>query len=567
MNVMKKCDICKKNDMTQKEIINFYGDMALWCGLFSQELNAFFQESIPDSYGIECLYASVFENIVANYISGCKYDLKTGACVTDEFQDSRVSRYQDFFLNHLFEEQDFLQKEQKSSGRETIEWSNYLNAKSIYRYELINTLCNEIEPFELIGYLNKYIDLDTKIVLSFCGENRSQRLLFNTLLTLIFNAISSNNDPDKQANYWKLINDNLLGIIGKEYPNSLELFSIFKQLGPGICQSFYRGIGLEISDYDQLLSYVGINNIDKAIDVIHALRSQKKLIESSRLIEFFCVFYKAQTQSKCLDWYRHIFIKDNKLKAINALLISKMQDLQLISQGMLDWLISKIIPDFDIEKVGIPPKKKVTGDDGNQKPNRHDYDRYLPFSAKNVDKEKLINLLIDHRWVAAPEGCDDDELRIRLNYFFDNGEKVKQKPNDIDGFTIRWRESPKGPLLNLLINLLYNGKPEFEVNAKTVLLRPEPGFGELKCLSFIPGINSALFDNLNDLKTPVWRIVKDVFGFNARDAKIREGKEETILANLDMMERLANDFFSCRKKKEQIGVIVETRNSNKILSD
>ena len=112
MNVMKKCDICKKNDMTQKEIINFYGDMALWCGLFSQELNAFFQESIPDSYGIECLYASVFENIVANYISGCKYDLKTGACVTDEFQDSRVSRYQDFFLNHLFEEQDFLQKEQ-----------------------------------------------------------------------------------------------------------------------------------------------------------------------------------------------------------------------------------------------------------------------------------------------------------------------------------------------------------------------------------------------------------------------------------------------------------------------
>jgi hypothetical protein len=45
----------KKTTMTQKEIINFYGDMALWCGLFSQELNAFFQESVPNNYGIECL--------------------------------------------------------------------------------------------------------------------------------------------------------------------------------------------------------------------------------------------------------------------------------------------------------------------------------------------------------------------------------------------------------------------------------------------------------------------------------------------------------------------------------
>jgi hypothetical protein len=97
--------------------------------------------------------------------------------------------------------------------------------------------------------------------------------------------------------------------------------------------------------------------------------------------------------------------------------------------------------------------------------------------------------------------------------------------------------------------LLYNRKPESEVNGSNVILRPEPGFGDLKNLSFTPGVNSTLFGNLfNNTDSPVWEIVRKVFNVSARDGKIRTGTEKTVFTNLDKLQNLANDFFSCRKK-------------------
>jgi len=532
------------NAMTEEEdkIIRFHEKMALLCAMNTHAFNDFCLTVFSSREGFS-------DRCVDFFLYGLLMDCICLLEKYDDLDDLEISRYHIFCKNRLVEERDFSHLNNELTRSKDVEWLDFFDG-DVFRRDMLLYLAqkDDIDDVDIAKeVINGEIELSA--ILSYCDELKRHRILFDTLVSLLFNAICKEKELDTRVDCCRLLKDALIDNKEHDYSKSSFFYSALIQLSSDVREAFFKGFGMSIKEYDSLLSFIDRGKEDDAILEIANMRKNDMLVNDSILIEYCVDFQKAQKSSQYLDWSRRFSFMSN-LRPINALLLKTIQELHLISLETVNSLISSVCPDFDVKRERIPLKRKTKKNEGNNGSHRQDYDRYLPNSVRsNVDKEKLIDLLINHRWVAGPKGCDERELRIRLNYFFDNGEKVEQKPNDIDGYTIRWRETPKGPLLNLLINLLYNRKPESEVNGSNVILRPEPGFGDLKNLSFTPGVNSTLFGNLfNNTDSPVWEIVRKVFNVSARDGKIRTGTEKTVFTNLDKLQNLANDFFSCRKK-------------------
>ena len=332
---------------------------------------------------------------------------------------------------------------------------------------------------------------------------------------------------DKQIRCCKLLRDALIDEIGNVYSVSSSLCSALRCLKSNVCESFFKGFGLSIADYDSLLSYIDTGNDNSVIDEIANLRRNNHLVNDSRFVEFCVDFQQAQAQNRFIDWSKRFALK-NDIQPINALLLKRIQNEQLISQDVISAILNSICLGIDFDTVKRPKKDKKEKGVAN---------RYISFSMKHVDKEKFINMLIEKEWVAIES--NKNEVKLRLNYFFNDSSSVM--PSD-PKFTVAWNKTPKNQLVCLLIRMLLTRKWNFKPE-DVVVRHIDDENGKRQH----PGINSKAIDPI-DIGKGVWKTVSEVFKvshaeigtFNSKNYKNPE-------KHLNKLVELAEDILSCKK--------------------
>lgn len=508
--------------LEENKIISFHRNLALWCAVNSQAFNFFFQSSSSPQCGIDYACRQFYLNNLDEMVdsTGKEFDEDYG----EEYYKARLSDYCFFCKDLLVEKRFFPIKERNKANEKSEEWLDFFEETLIDKGQLLYFFLKH-NPLIIINRWTQTIDRD--MVLSYCDEFKKQKVLLNALVSLLYNAILNENDLGKKIRCCKLLRDALIDKKEKIYSVSSGLCTALKCLKSNVCESFFKGFGLSIEDYDSLLSYIGTGNDSIVIDEIANLRNNNHLVNDSRLIEFCVDFQQAQAQDRFIDWSKRFTLK-NDIHPINALLLKRIQDEKLISQDVINSILYSICLGIDFDTVKLPKKDKK--DKGVAK-------RYISFSMKHVDKEKFINMLIEKEWVAVES--NRDEVILRLNYFFNDSSSVS--PSD-PNFTVAWNKNPKNQLVCLLIRMLLTRKWDFE--AKDVVVRyvdEENGKRQH------PGINSKVIDPI-DIGESVWKTVSAVFKvshaeigtFNSKNYKNPE-------KHLNKLVELAGDILSCKR--------------------
>ena len=480
--------------MTPEEsrIIKFHEKMALWCAMNSRVFNDYCMGSSIYKEGINEMCDSFFTRKISHEICLCedKY-LDSNSLFTRSYDGfDYILDYHNFCKNRLVEESDFSFLDDVSTQRKPCEWYDFFD-DGVVDNNLFSYLFQEEAPLSIISN-NLISEIFPETVLPFCDELKNHKILFDALISLLFNAILQENDLDMRAHCCKLLQDELIDKKEHKYSKSSCFYSALIQLNSNICESFFKGFGMSIKEYDSLLSFIDRGNEDDAIHEIANMRKNNLLGNESILIEYCVDFQKAQKLNQYIDWSKR-FSFDNDIQSINALLLKWIQKDQLISQDIINSLLNSICPNVDFTAIKLASKKR----DGDQK-NRNKERRFISLSTRFVNKAELIRKLIDNDWVAVNHGRN--EVETRLNYFFNDGSSDKL-PSDLN-YTIEWHRDPKAQLICLLIRMLYNKKWDFK--AEDVVIREVIGKDGKRVN---PGINSKVVAPLsNALK--IWGPVK-----------------------------------------------------------
>lgn len=533
--------------MTPEEfrIIKHYENMVMWCALNSHNFDDYCKAISPIKWGINnaCNWFYMFS--LAEELDDMNetedYHTESGS----NAKEFNSFSYSEFCRNRLVEERNFPSRIMNSETREIDELHEYID-NPIIDQELLSYLISHHEPLQVLYDLN--IEIEQNVILSYCDETNKQRLLFNALLSLIYNAILVEKDSDKQENICRLLNITLANKIKGDYLSASTVCSILKRIEQSTCRSFFKGTGLRIDQYDPLLSFIDSNNDNDAMKEIIKLREAKFLCGYSRLIEFYYYFKTAQKNNRFLDWHSRFIIGNKDLRSLNIILIKDLQKGQIISQEIVNCLMNGIFPEIKVNSIRRPRKKRHQ--DLKEEAMGKSYSQTsiwcLPNSAKNVNKERLIDILIRNEWVGLPldshPGNPKQVLHDRLNFFFRDGsldEDNMEMPCEPLQFRLRWNKKPRGKFLHLLIRLLYNQNSNAK-NTRDVIRKKAEG-------KFLAGINDTNVDFL-DSSEPIWPIVEKVFRVSARDCKVRKGDRADLV---DDLEKLAEDFFSCKNESSE----------------
>lgn len=511
--------------MTHEEskIVQFHRDKALWCAINSQGFSDY-------CAGME---------IGMNVNDLCKQFYNDNLRVRlSNIHKSEVTAYADFCNNRLIEEREFSKKNLFNGKRQTNEWSDYYS-EGLIENLLLSFLIQQTKPGDFLIQNSINYELD---IVSYCDKITLQKILFNALLSLIFSAILSEKDAVQQTKCCQLLHDVLKTKISGDYLDSYNLYVLLERLNPDVCRSFFNGFGIDRKEHDALTSFIRMGRREDALREVFNLRNKDKLGLDSRLIEYCVEFLNAQKENNYLDWFRRFSIEKSEIQTINTTLIHGIKNYQLVPLDVIYDLVSGVYPELDIDKIKRPRKKQTEGGNNTKKKNNYHADILcLPNSTKLVDKDKLIKVLIDKEWVKLPGGRyrrgPTEELYNRLNYFFRDGLPDEDNiimPCKSEEFLLTWDKKPKGKFLHLLIRLLYNENPA--AKADNVIRKKVEG-------EKLAGINDEYVDFLES-RSPIWPIVKKVFGVTARDCKVRDGDRSSIV---DDLQELANDFFNCKK--------------------
>lgn len=509
--------------LNESKIVQFHRNMALWFALNSPGFNDY------------CIRMDIEMNV--NDLCKQLYNDNLRERLSN-INESEASEYVAFFKDRLFEEREFAPNSLYNGKRQANEWSDYY-CNGLIEVPLLSHLIQQAKPEDLL--IKNRINYKLDIILSYCDRVLLQQVLFNALLSLIFSAILSEKDSLKQTNCCHLLHETLKDKILGDYMDSYNLYILLERLNPDICRSFFNGFGIDKKEHDALTSFIRMGRCDDALREIFNLRNKDKLGLDSKLIEFCVEFQSAQKENNYLDWSRRFSIDKNELQPINTALIFGLKNNQLVSLDVIYDLVSGIYPELDIDKIKRPRKKKPRDGDIEKKKRVYNANMlYLPYSTKFVDKEKLIQVLIDKEWVKLPGGRynpkSTEELYNRLNYFFRDGSSDDiELPCTPGEYILMWNKKPKGKFLHLLIRLLYNENPDAE--ATNVILKKTDGKN-------LAGINDEVV-NFLDSREPIWPIVEKVFKVSTRDCKVRKGDRPDLI---DDLQKLADDFFSCKKK-------------------
>jgi len=520
--------------MTKEEnrIIRFHKKIAMWSAMNSQAFDDYCTRLSLTKNGINDVYYSFFKMKIFREMHRCGngYHTKGFANEKDHKFDC-VSDYHNFCTNRLVEESDFFLSDDESTKRGTDEWYNFFN-DGVINHIVLSSLCQDEDPLDI---LSKEIDQEIKpaTVLSFCDDSKKQIILFDALVSLLFNAILQEKEPDVRTDCCKLLQDVLIDNTESEfkYSRALSLYSALAQLGSDVCEYFFRGFGISIEKYDLLLSFIDKGEEDGAIHEIVKLRNKKFLGSDSILIEHCFDFKKAQVLNQYIDWFGRNSFKSH-IQSINAFLLNRIKEEHILSQGVIKSLMTNICLDFNFEAVKLTTKEK---NGGNTKP-QVEVTRYISFSMRHVDKDRFINMLIDKGYVSADP--NREEVEKRLNYFFMDSSSVK--PSD-PKFTVTWTKAPKNQLVCLLIRMLLTKTWDFQPE-QVVVRNVEDGKGK----RIYPGINSTIIDNLSNSEI-IWEIVNSVFCVSNAAIGTFNCRYKSPQKHLDKLVELAKDILNCKK--------------------
>lgn len=515
--------------MTTEEnrIIKFHENMALWCAINSEGFNDYITSVSPFKFGMIDL-CNLFHLYCCEHELYNEKDRSLDECYINR-NNSFSANYNDFCINRLFEDDDNIPERNKLFIEEQKEWQSFFD-KPVIDNTLLYYLINKFEPVNVLHYMG--INIEQPIILSYCGEDKKHRLLFNALVSLLYSIITTSDDPEVQNKCYQILQETLIIDDEVTYSPASSLCSALKLLDPKTCESLFKRNGIDFKDYDALLSFIEMGNDNGIIKEITNLRKNGYLGNDSVLIELFVEFRMAQNQSRYVNWSKRFYFGDDYPSVI-ALLIKRIIEKDAISQDLLFSLRKNICSNIDFGATK-PIKKKIKEKD---KVIEEQEQRYISMSTRYVNKEKLINMLIDKQWVALVS--DRDELVTRLNYFFnDKSSKIPNNPN----FTIAWSQPPKAQLICLLIRMLFN--KNWDINPKDVITY---GVDEKQGKRISPGINSeviAPLDNSQDVWGPVSRVFSTPNPLPSTFSKDRYKKPER---QLNKLVELASDILSCKK--------------------
>ena len=520
--------------MTPEEsgIIKFHANMALWCAINSHAFNDYCMSLSSTKKGIKDICYSFFHSKMNHemFICQLKYISPDSQVCRLKYNHDYITDYYNFCKSRLVEEDDFSYSDEVLDQKKTDEWYDYFDKPAIDQ-QLFSSLFNE-DP--IIVLKDTFPKIEQATVLSSCDELKKQQILLDALVSLLFHIILQDNDFERQSKCCKLLQDTLIDWNENKYSTSSRLFSTLTHLSPSVCESFFKGFGMNIREYDSLLSYLDRGNEDGAIHEIATLRNRNMLGNNSVLFEYCVDFQKARIDNIYIDWFRRFTFKSD-IQSINAALLKTIKDEQLMTQDIINTLLSGFcLNKDDFEAIKLPANKK--GGNGDPKPKEK---RYITSSMRHVDKERLINMLIDNGWVSVHP--DRDEVVRRLNYFFNDKSSVM--PSD-PKFTVTWCKEPKNQLVCLLIRMLLTKTWGF--NPEDVVVGQVDD--KQKGKRFYPGINSKVIDPLSNFEK-VWEIVNNVFQVSNAAVGTFNSRYKNPSKHLNKLVELAKDILSCRKEK------------------
>lgn len=560
--------------MTPDKIIEYHRDIALWEGLISRKFRSYCRDNGISNNGLLDLLGFWFFHDLSNIIDGCNHyffsnDLENPeedfyeeekedyyfyedgysdsiGSVNEEELRSKYADYCDFCEKRLFSHHSPKREQTPDSAQRDIEdWEEYFN-KATVNEKILSYVIKSFSPFEIICYTNDYDEvcydlhdeyyIEPEELLSFCDREKKQKLLFNAIISLIFNAILTETYT-KSVNrheYSQLLYKSLVNRIEGEYLDPYDLFVLLKDLEPEVCKSFLLGFGLNRDDTGAIIAHIKSNEDGKVVDHIIKQREKGFLKTDSKLIEFCFEFISAQKEDKFIDWFMRFHIKSDELQELNAGLWHYISEKQLFSQEILTSLKESIYPKFSFTSSDIPEWVKK---DNTPVPISWANGRFIRGSMKYVLKDKLIDVLIK-KWVDNNE--TEDEVKRKLNYFFNDG-PISEMPQNPDTYKIGWSKPPKPQLIYLLIRMLYNDK--WNITADKIVKINET----TKRIE----IND---DNLKDLPKMkgfgILPIVNDVFDTEAKGFTQKKVAER--LDHYDTIIDLVEDILECAKDEYKI---------------
>lgn len=539
--------------MTPEEIITYHSNIALWEGLISTKFKSYCKDKGIGKHGLLDLLGEHFREDMEDILYGYDFYLSINnpnkaAGDSDDYyddydyyDDSRRRFIEDEIKSIYSDYCDFCEKrltwhyfpESKQTAapdhKDTEDWNDFFN-KATINEKILSHAIKSYSPFRIIYNESTYDEyyIEPEELLSFCDKEKKLKLLFNALVSIIYNAIITESGLANQHEYSQLLYKSLVGKIEGDYHDPYDLYVILKDLGPDVCKSFLWGFGLNKDDAGALIAYLKTNEEGKVIDQIIKNREKGLLKADSKLIELCVEFKTAQKENKFIDWCNRFSLKGDVLQELNAGLMHLTSKNHLFAQDIITSLKDSIYPELSITAANVPKwaKDNLTA---IQVPKKG---RFISGSTEFVIKEKLIKTLLDN-WIEIDEGRE--EVERKLYYFFNDGQ-VSELPHNLETYTIMWRKSPKPQLIYILIRLLYNDN--WNIVPEDIVYIDEK-------------TNRIVFDDsqIRELPkgkgSPIMSVVNEVFSTEAKgfiQKKVAENQK-----HLEPAQRLVRDILECKR--------------------
>lgn len=541
--------------MAPDEIIKYHRNIALWEGLISKKFLSYCKDKGICKHGVLDLLGNCLYDDLSDVIYAYDYHNSSNNATDDSEDDFYYDDSRQFFSKEKIESiyadycnfcEERLKRFYSPESEQTTDlvhrgaedWGEYFN-KATINEKILSYVIESYSPLDIIFIDYSYDDyyIEPEELLSFCDKEKRQKLLFNAIVSLIYNAILTDKET-KSANcheYSQLLYKGLVNRIEGEYLDPYDLSMLLKDLGPDVCKPLLLGFGLDLDDTGAVIAYIKSNNDEKVVDQIIKQREKGLLKADSKLIEFSSEFISAQKEGKFIDWFKRFSLKGDELQELNAGLWHFISKNQLFSQEILTSLKESIYPTFSFTASNVPEWAKK----GNLiAPKSSANGRFISGSMEYVNKDKLIDVLIK-KWIDNDE--PEEEIKKKLNYFFNDGPISRSEmPQNPDEYEISWSKRPKPQLIYLLIRMLYNDKWNFD---------PEKAVKKDKDTGRIVIDDKLINKELPKIKGfPIKPIVDKVF-----KTDIRDFPQKSIIRQeyLQVLRDLVKDILECAKDDSQ----------------
>ena len=542
--------------MSPDKIIKYHSNIALWEGLISKKFLSYCKECKDKeirSHGLLDLLGLCYSETLDNVTDSYDYywfvkNKATNDSDDDYYYEDDIPFYKEDEVKAIYSEYcDFCEKRLKlfyspEHGQATThdhssteDWGEYFNNATINNKILADAI-KSYSPLDIIFKKYSYDEyyIEPEQLLSFCNKEKRQKLLFNALISLIYNAILTDTETKlaNQQDYSQILYRSLVQKIDGEYLDPYDLYVLLNDIGPYVCKSILLGFGLNQDDTGTIIAYLKTNEEGKVVDQIIKQREKGLLKADSKLIEFCIEFKTAQNENKFIDWCRRFSFKSDEIQVLNVGLMYLISKNHLFTQDIITSLKDSIYnPGIITADVPKWAKGNLTAIKVPEK------GRFISGSTQFVIKQKLINILLDN-WVNIDEGRE--EVERKLNYFFNDGQ-VFEMPLNPDSYTIKWGKAPKPQLIYILIRMLYNDK--WDIDLERIVCLDEK-------TNLIVFNDNEIRDLPKEKGFPIMPIVNEVFSTEAKG--FTQKKVAQQLKHLEPAQKLVKDIFECLKDEYKV---------------